>query len=246
MSYELNKEIEQFVLSKDTPYTKEDMVYVNQYVGYGGMWNKEASLKKERGLYEYYTPIDLVEKMVGLAVKHGYKNGAVLEPSCGVGRFLHYFNPKIKVVGIEMDQVSCLIAKANFPSFEIRYQTFNELFTDRKGNSIPRNQSFDLVIGNPPYGSFSGKFTRTEKRITRANNYVEYFISRGLDMLNKGGLLIYVIPSSYLDGNTNVVKEAISKKGSLIDAYRLPVGIFSQTSIQTDIIVYKKQSNEAN
>lgn len=241
MSYELNKEIEKFVLSKDTPYTQKDVAYVNKYVGYGGMWNKETSLKKERGLYEYYTPIDLVEKMVGLAVKHGYKGGAVLEPSCGVGRFLHYFNPKTKVVGIEMDQVSCLIAKANFPSFDIRYQTFNELFTDRKGNSLPIKEKFDLVIGNPPYGNFSGKFTRTEKRITKANNYVEYFISRGLDVLNNGGLLVYVIPSSYLDGKANIVKENIAQKGDLIDAYRLPVGIFSQTSIQTDIVVYKKK-----
>jgi len=243
ITYSLNKEIEAFVLQKDkagTPYTKEDIAFVNRYTGFGGLWDFEDDLKKERGLYEYYTPIEIVEKMIGLASKFGYKSGPVLEPSCGTGRFLHYFSPSAKVTALEPDQVSFLIAKANFPAFNIEQKTFNSLFVDRRGNSIPFKPAYKLIIGNPPYGAFEGRHTATEKQLTRANTYVDYFITRGLDLLFPGGLLIYVIPSAFMDGHQTKAKEQILEKSELLDAYRLPKSIFTQTDIQTDIVVLKK------
>lgn len=196
-AYRLNKEIELFVLDKDRsgkPYTEPDIAYINQYTGYGGMWNIDDELTKERGLYEYYTPIPVIEKMVGLANKYGFKQGQILEPSCGIGRFLHYFSPKSKVTGIELDKTSYLIAKANFPGFDIRHQSFNALFVDRRGNALPWKAEYSLVIGNPPYGAFKGRHTATEKQLTKAVTYVDYFITRGLDLIKPGGLLIFIIP----------------------------------------------------
>lgn len=178
--YTHQKEIAAFVLAKTTPYTADDLAYVNAYTGLGGAWKHDSTLPKEQGLYEYYTPVDVVAKMVGMAQHHGFKGGRVLEPSCGTGRFLHYFAPGAEVVGIELDEVSYRIAKANFPAFDLRHQSFNELFTDRRGNAVPYKAEFSLVIGNPPYGAFAGKGTTREKEATRADTYVDYFISRGL------------------------------------------------------------------
>ena len=93
----VNQEIAAFVRQKDkdgSGFTQADIAYINQYVGYGGMWKLDEELSKERGLYEYYTPIEVVQKMVGLAHRYGYTGGPVLEPSCGIGRFLHYFSPE--------------------------------------------------------------------------------------------------------------------------------------------------------
>ncbi len=242
-AFSLNQEIARFVLDKAAsgePYTQEQLAYVNQYVGFGGMWNYDEALTKERGLYEYYTPAEVVAKMVGLAFRYGYQSGPVLEPSCGIGRFLHYFDPKEKVTGIELDEISSLIAKANFPSYDIRHQTFNSLFVDRRGNRQDYRAQYQLVIGNPPYGDFAGKGTQVEKRSTKANTYVDYFITRGLDLLLPGGLLIYIIPSAFLDGKATAVKTNILAKAELLDAYRLPKSIFTQTDIQTDIVVFKK------
>ena len=58
-----------------------------------------------------------------------------------------------------------LIAKANFPGQDIRHQSFNSLFVDRRGNSLAFQSAYQLVIGNPPYGAFAGKGTQTEKEI---------------------------------------------------------------------------------
>lgn len=244
--YQLNKEIEEFVLAKKTAYTQEEIAYVNRYSGYGGMWSFDADLADNpaRGLYEYYTPIAAIEKMVGLAQKYGFKKGRILEPSCGIGRFLHYFDmDENEIVAVEPDKVSYAIAKANFPKATIWNMTFNELFVDRRGNaksSALWKERYNLVIGNPPYGSFQGRFTTQEKKVTDARSYVEYFILRGLMTLQKGGLLIYIIPSGFLDGDTTPAKEKIAEIGSLIDAYRLPKSIFDQTDIQTDIVVFQK------
>ncbi|MEO0339210.1 MAG: N-6 DNA methylase [Bacteroidota bacterium] len=198
--FQLNKAIEGFMESQSDDLQSEDLAYINQYTGYGGMWAFDAGLSStpSRGLYEYYTPIEVVEKMVGLAYKYGFKQGKVLEPSCGIGRFLHYFPPNRDIVGIEPDKTSLAIAKANFPGIRLLNQTFNECFVNRKGQKKETQtwlNQFDLVIGNPPYGTFSGRFTAQEKKSLQVKTYVEYFILRGLMCLKKGGLLIYVIPS---------------------------------------------------
>lgn len=243
-AYQLNQEIAAFVRDRaaiGVPYTQDDIAFVNQYIGYGGMWNYDEALAKERGLYEYYTPVEIVKAMVALAYKHGYTSGPVLEPSCGIGRFLHYLPPDTPVTGIELDEISYLIAKANFPDFDIRYQPFNALFVDRRGNAVPFKPGYQLILGNPPYGEFAGKGTNKEKQLTKANTYVDYFITRGLDLLYAGGLLVYIIPSAFLDGKETAVKAQILTKATLVDAYRLPKGMFEQTDIQTDIVVFKKK-----
>ncbi|MEL6837146.1 MAG: N-6 DNA methylase [Bacteroidota bacterium] len=243
-SYLLNQEIAAFVRDKahsGLPYTQDDIAFINQYTGYGGMWNYDEHLTKERGLYEYYTPIEIVKAMIGLAYQHGYTGGPVLEPSCGTGRFLHYFSPDTLLTAIELDEISYLIAKVNFPSFDIRHQSFNSLFVDRRGRTQDFKPSYQLIIGNPPYGEFAGRGTQVEKRITKANTYVDYFITRGLDLLYSGGLLIYIVPSAFLDGRPTTVKKQILSKAVLVDAYRLPKAVFEQTDIQTDLVVFKKK-----
>jgi outer membrane protein assembly factor BamD (BamD/ComL family) len=87
-----------------------------------------------------------------------------------------------------------------------------------------------------------------EKSYTKANNYIDYFISRGLDLLKTDGLLIYVIGTEvaaggipFLAQNTNPVKKAIAAKADLVDAYRLPNGLFERTDVLTDIVVFKKK-----
>ena len=164
-----------------------------------------------------------------------------MEPSCGTGRFLHYFSPDADVTGIELDEVSFHIAKANFPHFKFLHQPFNRLFVDRRGNPLSYKAEYSLVIGNPPYGAFQGRNTAKEKQVTKANDYVEYFITRGLDLLLPGGLLVYIIPSAFLDGEDNEAKEQILSKATLLKAYRLPKSIFEQTDVQTDIVVFKRK-----
>ena len=238
--FQRNQNIEAFLKEKKASgeaFSKEDIAFINQFIGYGGLASQGA---KGKGLLsEYFTPIPIVEKMVGLAYKHGYSGGSVLEPICGIGRFLHYFSPKTKVDAFEINEISFQIAKFNFPTFQIHHQYFNELFVARNGKPKPFESKYDLVIGNPPYGDFIGKFSTKERQITKATRYEEYFTTRGLDLLKKDGLLVLIIPSSFLDGKDSNVKKAIQQKAKLLESYRLPERIFDQTDIQTDIVVFQ-------
>lgn len=245
--YDLNKEIESFIDKKDRTgdsFSQEDKNYIVQYTGSGGLIKQGA---KDKGiLYEYYTPDEIVKKMWELAYKFGYHNGSVLEPSCGTGRFLKYAPENIKVTGLEINHFAKRIAEVLYPFAEIRQQPFESFFF--KGN-IHHKQGvddfrYDLVIGNPPYGEFSGKYAGMgEKKYTGAKTYDQYFITRGLDLLTPGGLLVFIIPSSFLDNDStyNKIKENIALKADLIDAYRLPTSLFETTDIGTDIVIFKKK-----
>jgi len=104
---------------------------------------------------------------------------------------------------------------------------------------------YELVIGNPPYGEFSGKWAGMgEKKWTGATEYDQYFITRGLDLLLPGGVLVFIIPSAFLSNNSkyNKLKEKVAAKADLVDAYRLPARMFKTTDIGTDIIVFKRKN----
>jgi len=62
--------------------------------------------------------------------------------------------------------------------------------------------------------------------------------------LNEGGVLTFIVPSSFLQNGRSFAKEQIvARGGELIEAYRLPEGIFEDTTIGTDIVVIKKTGN---
>ncbi len=242
----LNTEIEKLLDQKGKDplkYSDEELELISSYSGYGG--SKLSEVNKGL-LYEYYTPDEIIRYMWGFAIKHGYQKGAVLEPSCGIGKFLKYVPKGSRVEAFETNPYSAQIAQILYPNAKINNQSFEQLFFNGniylKGGF--RTEPFDLVIGNPPYGSFSGKYAGMgEKRRTKAFTYDQYFLTRGLDLLAPSGLLIFIIPQSFLDNgiNYNPLKESILKKAKLLEARRLPHGIFEHTDIGTDIVVFKKE-----
>jgi type I restriction-modification system DNA methylase subunit len=133
---------------------------------------------------------------------------------------------------------------------EIIVQPFETAFIKRnssvRGSVTPK---YDLVIGNPPYGKFEGRYAGMgEKDFTKASNYIEYFITRSLDLLNDDGLLVFIVGAEvanggklFLDSQPNLVKSRIALQADLIDAYRLPNGVFDRTDVVSDIIVLRKK-----
>lgn len=244
--YELNKEIEAFIDEKDKTgayYNEEERNYLRQYTGSGGLLKEGAS---GRGaLYEYYTPEEVVKKMWDMAYYYGYDGGNVLEPSVGTGHFLKYAPKSAIVFGFETNHYSARIAQILYPHAHIHEKAFETLFF--AGNIHLKdkfeNPEHSLVIGNPPYGEFTGKYAGMgEKQHTGATEYDQYFILRGLDVLKKGGLLVFLIPSNFMTNNDKYarVKEKIAAKAELLDCYRLPGRLFQTTDIGTDILVLKR------
>ncbi len=254
--YELNKAIEGLLEQKGeshTDYTSDEKNFLRKYSGYGGL-DKYGKTGKG-GLFEYYTPRDVIEKMWALAYKYSYNNGSVLEPSVATGEFFQFAKDNIRKVGYEINSYSARICKILYPTAEILLQPFEKLFIKNNWTVKDRLvdlEKFDLVIGNPPYGDFSIVESRYmsgmgEKDHTKARNYVEYFIRRGLDLVKPGGLLIYIVGAQlknggnmFLDSGNTPVKEYLATNCELLDAYRLPDSVFERTGVTSDIIVLRK------
>lgn len=256
--YELNKAIEAFITEKEAgvgsrDYYADEKNFIRKYSGYGGL-DKYGKTGKG-GLFEYYTPREVIEKMWALAYKYGYNNGSVIEPSVATGEFLQFAKPETRIVGYEINEYSAKICKILYPTAEIHLQPFEQLFIKNNWtmkDNISSLEKFDLAIGNPPYGDFSIVESRYmsgmgEKDHTKSRNYVEYFIRRSLDLLKPKGLLVFIVGAQvknggnlFLDSGNSPVKEYLNEKCTFLDAYRLPDSIFERTGVTSEIIVLQK------
>ena len=262
-TYETNREIEKLIDQKgDKPenYTLEEKQYISKYAGYGGTYKEMEKAKEDnfnKGFnFEYFTPNAISSKMVGLAMKHGYKQGmSVLETSAGVGAFLQYFTPETPITTYEINPYSHKILKVLYPNATHNLGDFETAFmTGRRkntpvGNKVANLPKYDLVIGNPPFGEYKGFHSIGEAKVTKAQNFQDYFITRGLDLLKPGGLLVYIIGAEIKAGGNlwlahktdKKVKQLINKKAELLDAYKLPEGLFDRTGVTSEIVVFKKK-----
>lgn len=235
------------LLAQGGPYTPEQLEQMQQYSGSGGLWRADVRPGAAE-LYEYYTPDEVVARMWALAYKYGFTVGRVLEPSAGVGRFIRYADPtNCTVRAFEINETSGGILKACYPWADVTIGPFETIFypDGPKGKRAIPPADFDLVIGNPPYGDRDGRMQGPllEGRHTQALTLDQYFIEKGVDLLKSGGLLVFIIPSGFLDnGNKyNRLKERLADKCTLVDAYRMPMSLFEFTGIATDIIVLQRK-----
>jgi nitrite reductase/ring-hydroxylating ferredoxin subunit len=251
----LNRKIERFIQEKQTPYTNEDRYFINQYTGYGGL--VDVAPEEVGVLYEYYTPEILIDYTWACALNHykAYLNDnikpfSVLEPSAGVGRFLSRVPPNCTHKGYELSETSAAIARIN--GYNVECRNFLSLFVDRTGKALRPTEKYDIVIGNPPYGVFVGELTHFEKKATQAKDYIEYFILRGMEVLEPGGVLCYVLPQHFINGKWNDVRVSIAEHCAEIKTYRMadkystdtPVkgsDTFERTAVQIDVVVFVKK-----
>ncbi len=245
--HELNQSIENFINNKE--YKKYNLLpidiknWLKKYTGAGGLEKQGA---EGRGLLsEYYTPNNVAKKMWDITAQYIDVNGAkVLEPSVGIGRFLEDAPENIKFDVFEINPVSAKITELLYSNANVINSPFQERFINKETNSPVKKVApeYDIVIGNPPYGQYSGRYKGLGegKNISRIEYY---FIKRGLDTLKENGVLTFIVPSSFLDSSITKAKQEIGIAAELIDAYRLPENIFDTTSVGTDIIVLRKNKN---
>lgn len=251
--HQLNKQIEAFIQEKDTTkagYTDADKEYILKYEGSGGQASKGAT--GEGLLYEFYTPDYVCNAMWDLARHHGFnEDGYVLEPSVGTGRLIQPAKDYSKCVGFEINPTSARIAEIVCPKATIHRGYFETVFLKpprfaeriKTGNHTWLKQyPFSLVIGNPPYGIYKNKYSAYFPEGKRMKQIENFFFFKGLQLLEKGGLLIYLTGSNFLrNGQSyNEAKKEIGEYCDLIDAYRLPP-VFSYSQVPTDIIILRKK-----
>lgn len=254
--HEINERIEVLITDKDSrneSYSTSELDFINQYEGSGGQASKGGS--GQGLLHEFFTPDYLCDLMWKLARKHGYTSGKVLEPSCGTGRFIKYANRPKDVVGFEISKISARIAyltntlSKTKGSPIIHNQYFETAFMEspRHTMRLPKFSTwlkeypFSLVIGNPPYGAFKTFYSSFFKK-PRIIQVEHFFMLYGLQLLKKGGLMVFVTASSFLDnGNTYTpIRKEMEQLCTLEEAFRLPP-VFRFSQVPTDILIFRRK-----
>ncbi|MBP5447600.1 MAG: Eco57I restriction-modification methylase domain-containing protein, partial [Treponema sp.] len=225
----------------DTEITEAEKAILAQYEGAGGL--NEANRSNAGILNEFYTPNNLVEKVWQIVDHYAPNAKTVLEPSAGVGKFANN-RPNNEFTMHELDETSARINKILHPDANIVQGAYQKQFFDESERfhvgSGYKQPKYDIVIGNPPYGEYSDKWKGLgEGKLF--DRYEEYFIAKGLDALkDENSLLAFVVPSGFLNTESDKQKEFLATNGKLVDAYRLPEGSFPTTEVGTDIVVFKK------
>lgn len=247
--FDINKEIEELIKKKDSSgktYTQKEIDFIKQHEGKGGQGKYGASGQGVNN--QFFTPDYIASIMWKLAIKYGYDNGNVLEPSCGTGRLIEAAPDKSKVTGIELDTNLYRIAQISYPEAKFHNNFFEDCFLEpplyrRIYNKFTwlEGYPFSLIIGNPPYGKHQN--LRSSMFIKPNLQQVEFFFTYyGLKLLKPGGLLIFLTGQNFLRNGIsyNHIKEKIFELSDFIDAYRLP-DVFRFSQVPTDIYVLKRK-----
>ena len=235
----IRKQCREILKKPDGKITEADKAILSQYVGAGG--TDEEGSSNSGVLYEFYTPRNVISKVWELVDKYNPRQDkTVIEPSSGIGRFAEGRSEKFTMFELEED--SARIAHILHPDAEIVQGAFQENFMkNKKGRFTKDFEKYDVAVGNPPYGAYTGKYKGMGEG-KDYKRYESYFMSRTLDTVKDGGIMAMVVPSGFLNGGSSYGKdlEKISEKAELLEAWRLPNGTFDSTDVGTDIVVFRK------
>jgi SAM-dependent methyltransferase len=107
----------------------------------------EMAAARRNTLNAHYTDAAIVRLMWTAVHALGFTAGRVLEPGCGSGNFIAFAPSGTQVTGIELDPVTAGIARLLYPDAEIRTESF--------AGSRDGDGSYDLAIGNVPFGNMT-------------------------------------------------------------------------------------------
>lgn len=238
--------------------TPDEQIVLSKYVGWGGIpeafdennssWANEYkelvevlspdeyAHARESTLTAFYTPQEVVKACYDIAENLGFKQGNILEPSCGIGNFIG-MKPKSmvdsKVYGIELDSVSAAIAQQ-------LYQTASIVNNGYEKVDIPDN-FYDLVTTNVPFGDFKV----SDKKYDKHNPLIhDYFFMKSLDKVRTGGIMILITSKGTMDKENSNIRRYIAQRADLLGAIRLPNDTFkgnAGTEVVSDILVLQKR-----
>jgi len=206
---------------------------------------KEHQLASRSTLDSHYTSQTIVQSMWDAARRLGYQGGLALESSMGTGNFLGLIPedlaPKTKFIGVEYDSLTSRIAQALYPQETVLNSGFQ---------NVPLSDgTFDLSIGNPPFGNQSLRF-QFKPELNRLSIHNQFFLA-SLDAVKPGGLQVQVVSRYLMDAMDATARNMLASKAKLLGAIRLPDTAFKEnarTQVVTDILYLQRLTpvEEAN
>jgi N12 class adenine-specific DNA methylase len=194
---------------------------------------EELAAAARNTLNAHYTDAELVKAIWEAAGRLGFSEGHVLEPGCGSGNFIGFAPESARMVGVELEPVTAAIARSLYPEAQVLTQSFADLRL--------REGTFDLVIGNVPFG----KLALHDRRHNPAGHSIHnHFILKSLWLTRPGGLVLLLTSRWTLDALNPAARREMAALADLVGAVRLPTGAHQRaagTTVVTDLLVLRRR-----
>lgn len=257
--------------------TKEE--YQNQLLGdlFEGFLTK--GVKQSEG--QYFTPMPIVRFIVSALpleriISQSERIPACIDYACGAGHFLTEYAIRIKefvekyrpdidiheyykhITGIEKEYRLSKVSKVS--AFMYGHDETRIIYADAlKPHDTLRQNSYDVLIANPPYSvtGFLETLNENERSAfslynnsidTAKNNAIEtFFIERSAQLLRSGGVAGIVLPVSVLNrgGIYARAREIILENFDIVSLAEFGSGTFGKTGTNTVILFLRRKETVA-
>lgn len=206
----------------------------------GLLTDEEYTAARSTVLDSFLTDTAIVDSIYEVIRNAGFEDGNILEPAMGVGNFFgrlpEELRDKVNLYGVEKDSLSGRIAQKLYPQADITIDGFeNTRFNDN---------SFDVAIGNIPFGDFSVNDSKYNSKHLKIH---DYFFLKSLDKVRDGGIVAFVTSKGTLDKKDSSFRKTLAERADLVGAVRLPNNAFKSagTEVTADIIFLQKREKKS-
>ncbi len=187
---------------------------------------EEYESAKRTTFSQFFTSPSVMDAMhIGLRQLGVADRATVLEPGCGIGRFM---TGDHRYIGVELDAISGRIARLMHPEADIRIENFRD-------SKLP---PLDAVIGNVPFADIRINYNGDKLSLH------DFFLCKSTEALKPGGILAVVTSHYSLDKQNAAAREDLAKQADFLGAIRLPSDAFKRegTAVVTDIVFLRKRA----
>lgn len=199
----------------------------------------EYTAARSSVLDAFYTDSTIIDSIYKVIQNAGLESGNILEPAMGIGNFFGRLpadlRGKVNLYGVEKDSLSGRIAQKLYPQANITIDGFE--------NTHFNDNSFDVAIGNIPFGDFGVN----DKKYNSQNLKIhDYFFLKSLDKVRDGGIVAFVTSKGTLDKKDSSFRKTLAERADLVGAVRLPNNAFKSagTEVTADIIFLQKREKK--
>jgi SAM-dependent methyltransferase len=222
--------------------------------------------RKQSGVY--YTPPEIVKQIVELALgdRDWQAHCRILDPACGAGEFLieslrfcRQRRLPASIFGIDIDESAVLAARTRLLELDPRFPIEQVCAADALGDLSLRRESFDVIVGNPPYVNvreLARSRPRSEIESLRerfscaCGNFDLYvlFIERSIELLRSGGRCALVLPNKWATVEyARRCRELLLTRTSLEHVIDLTdVNAFSGARVYPQALIFRKTAAPRN
>jgi len=230
----------------------------NQFLGDMFESFLDQGVKQSEG--QFFTPMPIVKFIINSLPKKD--NPKVIDYACGAGHFLNEYATLHKdsyIVGVEKEYRLSKVAKVS----SFMYGSDMEIvYSDALAkNERLKNDSFDVLIANPPYSVKGFLQTLSEEdrenyeliKVVDSKSYSKtgaiecFFIERAKQLLKKDAVAGIIVPSSILNKDTPKLytntREIILKYFDIIAIAEFGSGTFGKTGTNTVTLFLRKRGD---